>query len=143
MSTPAQDAEPRLSPDGRWLAYSSFETGTREVYLCDFSNPGRRWMISDGGGEGPRWSDDGKRIYYLEGEAVMAVDLATGQGGMRPSNPVAVFTAPINLLGDITTHAKIPGQDRFVMVLKPESDDRPWPGDVVLFRNWRATWGDK
>ena len=55
----------RFSPDGHWVAYRSDESGRREIYIRSFPGPGRGWQISSGGGQSPRWSDDGKKIYYL------------------------------------------------------------------------------
>ncbi|MFL5538042.1 MAG: TolB family protein [Longimicrobiaceae bacterium] len=55
---------PALSPDGRWLAYMSDETGTSEVYVRPFPGPGGRVQVSSGGGAQPRWSPDGRRLYY-------------------------------------------------------------------------------
>ena len=55
----------RFSPDGRWIAYSSDVSGKREIYVRSFPGPSREWHISSGGGQSPRWSDDGKTIYYL------------------------------------------------------------------------------
>jgi Tol biopolymer transport system component len=55
----------RFSPDGRWIAYSSDVSGKREIYVRSFPGPSREWHISSGGGQSPRWSDDGKTIYCL------------------------------------------------------------------------------
>jgi Tol biopolymer transport system component len=67
-----------LSPDGRWLAYTSSTTGGFEVHLQAYPALGRRWQISRNGGGDPRWSPDGRRLYYFNGAKVMAVDLGTG-----------------------------------------------------------------
>jgi eukaryotic-like serine/threonine-protein kinase len=56
---------PAISPNGRWLAYSSDESGAEEVYVTSFPTPGARWPISTGGGTVPLWSKDGKAIYYV------------------------------------------------------------------------------
>jgi serine/threonine protein kinase len=75
-----EEFHPQLSPDGKWLAYTSNESGTMNVYVCAFpdANEGK-WRISTNGGSGPRWSRDEKELYYLTGEfitdAVMAVDV--------------------------------------------------------------------
>jgi eukaryotic-like serine/threonine-protein kinase len=59
------EREGRFSPDGHWIAYRSDESGKREIYIRSFPGPSGKWRISSGGGQYPRWSDDGKNIYYL------------------------------------------------------------------------------
>jgi len=72
----------RLSPDGRWLAYTSMESGPREVFVCPF--PGgaasARWQVSVEGGSQPRWSPDGRELYYLapNPDHVVAVSVMAG-----------------------------------------------------------------
>src|ERR1700730_116563 len=61
---PFNERAPALSPDGRWLAYRSDETGTPEVYVQPFSGPARRWQISAGGGCNPTWSQKGRELFY-------------------------------------------------------------------------------
>jgi hypothetical protein len=53
-----------FSPDGRWLAYSSNESGHMEVYATPFPGPGRKWQISTDGGTWPQWRGDGRALYY-------------------------------------------------------------------------------
>ena len=68
----------------------------------------------------------------------MAVDLNSGQGGLRPSKPYELFEVGINTLSDVWTYDKIPGKDEFVVIMKSEEEGEPWPGDLVLIRNWRG-----
>lgn len=69
---------PRFSPDGRWIAYASLESGRDEVYVAPFSGPGRKWQISTNGGDRPRWRRDGKEIYYLTSDnKIMAVEVGS------------------------------------------------------------------
>ncbi|MGH9400363.1 MAG: TolB family protein, partial [Thermoanaerobaculia bacterium] len=66
----------RFSPDGRWLAYDSDESGRYEVYVQAFPGPGGKWQISAGGGVIPRWRGDGKELFYLSlDNKIMAVSL--------------------------------------------------------------------
>jgi Tol biopolymer transport system component len=70
---------PQISPDGRWLAYASNESGQSEVYVRPFPEINKgRWPISTSGGSGPLWSPDGKELFYRNGESVMAVPVETG-----------------------------------------------------------------
>jgi len=57
---------PRLSRDGRWIAYTSDESGAREVYVQEFRKGARRWRVSNRGGLDPRWRRDGRELFYLE-----------------------------------------------------------------------------
>jgi Tol biopolymer transport system component len=62
-----------LSPDNRWLAYASNESGQFEILVRRFPQPDRQWQVSEGGGTQLRWSVSGREIYYRGGSAVMAV----------------------------------------------------------------------
>jgi Tol biopolymer transport system component len=76
--------EARLSPDGRWVAYSSDESGKNEVYVQGFPQADGRWMVSnDGGARGaytPVWGDDGRELFYKRGNSVLAIPLTPGAG---------------------------------------------------------------
>jgi serine/threonine-protein kinase len=76
------EAVPRISPDGRWMAYASNESGKYEVYVRPFPevDSGGRWLISSNGGDSPLWSRDGTELFYRSGDAVMAVPVKTGTG---------------------------------------------------------------
>jgi hypothetical protein len=85
--TPFDEKGGRFSPDGRWLAYYSNESGTREVYLRSLQESAERIRVSSGGGTMPRWRRDGKELFYLAPDnAVMAVPVS---GGPRPQPGVA------------------------------------------------------
>ena len=75
VRTPATEQHPRLSPDGRWLAYTSDESGRVEVFVQPFPEPGGRTLISTSGGVEPVWSRDGRELFYLNGDAMMAVEV--------------------------------------------------------------------
>ncbi len=68
----------RLSPDGRWLAFDSDETGQREVYIQHFPGPGTRVRVSSSGGLMPAWSRSGTELLYWERARLMAVELRLG-----------------------------------------------------------------
>jgi serine/threonine-protein kinase len=77
VRTPFFEAYPRLSPDGRWLAYTSNESGRVEVLVQPFPGPGGRTQISTSGGTEPVWAHDGRELFYLKGDAMMAVEIRT------------------------------------------------------------------
>ena len=72
-ATPAIESRAAFSPDGRWLAYTSDETSRTEVVVRPYPGPGGRWQVSNGGGNFPRWSGDGKELLYESNHRVMAV----------------------------------------------------------------------
>jgi Tol biopolymer transport system component/predicted Ser/Thr protein kinase len=78
LETPFPKYRPKLSPDGRWVALLSNDTGQIEVYVYQLSGAGGKWQISNNGGGVPVWSRDGKSIYYLESGKLMVVAVETG-----------------------------------------------------------------
>ena len=85
VRSPFSDSEPTLSPDGRWLAYVSDESGQPQVYVQPFPGPGTRHPISTNGGREPLWARDGRTLYYLlptpptiDGTTVMAAPVTSG-----------------------------------------------------------------
>ncbi|MGE5344986.1 MAG: protein kinase domain-containing protein [Acidithiobacillales bacterium] len=73
IETPKNERDAALSPDGRWVAYTADYSGDEEIYVQAFPEPGGRWQVSPHGGTAPRWSRDGKELYYLRGEELVAV----------------------------------------------------------------------
>jgi hypothetical protein len=75
LQTPSDDAYPVLSPDGRWLAYSSNESRTYQVYVQPYPNLGARHQVSVNGGMSPVWSRDGRRLFYVQGQQLQKTQL--------------------------------------------------------------------
>jgi Tol biopolymer transport system component len=77
--------EGHLSPDGRWLAYTSAESGVPEVYVTAFRSGQGKWQVSTNGGYGPQWSRDGKELYYFNqtSRSVLAVPVKEVNGGLQ------------------------------------------------------------
>ena len=94
LQTEFQETQPRLSPDGRWLAYQSDESKRNEIYVVSFPQPTEKWHISTDGGQAPAWSSDQRELYYYGGDGkIMAVDIKPGtrfQFGV----PKALFDVP-------------------------------------------------
>jgi serine/threonine protein kinase len=76
VGTQFSDADGDLSPDDRWLAYTSDETGMYEVYIRSMVDSGGRWQVSNGGGRVPRWSKRGDRLFFRQEDRIMVVDFA-------------------------------------------------------------------
>src|SRR5260370_40990503 len=79
LQTEFAESYGKLSPDGRWLAYESNETGTPEVYVQAFPGKEGKWQVSAKGGTRCRWSRDGKELFYIAGDnKMMAVGVKNG-----------------------------------------------------------------
>jgi DNA-binding winged helix-turn-helix (wHTH) protein len=77
LATRAGEGEPKLSPDNRFIAYCSNESGRREVYVSTFPAGDQTLRVSQGGGTQPRWSRDGRELFYVKGDALMAASVGT------------------------------------------------------------------
>jgi eukaryotic-like serine/threonine-protein kinase len=132
VSTRAHEFAPRLSPDERWLAYSSDESGRFEVYVRPFPNVDvGRWPVSTGGGMFPVWSPTGRELFYMAGTTVMAVGMETKRGRLSAGTPKVLFTGPFETGSpqfDIS-----PDGTHFVMV---EADSDAKPTQIHLVTNW-------
>jgi Tol biopolymer transport system component len=127
----AQQFAPALSPNGRWLAYSSDESGSPQVYICRYPSVDQATVVSTHGGTYPVWSRNGRELYYRQGDAVMAVPLeATDR--LHVETPIRLFS------GRYTGTARDPGFDvtpdgHFIMVkADPASELRT----LSVVQNW-------
>ena len=119
-----------LSPDGQWLAYTSDATGQREIWVRGYPEPGAPVRVSHDGGAEPMWASDGRTLYYLDGQTVMAATVATS-AGFEIEAPVRRFA------GDFRIYERPPSYDvdadgRFVTT---RSDADP---SISVLLNWPA-----
>jgi hypothetical protein len=88
------ERDPHVSPDGKWVAYQSNESGRREVYITAFPGGGAKWQVSTDGGTVPRWRKDSKEIYFLDSsDHIVAVDVDGSGSAVRLGVPHALFQA--------------------------------------------------
>jgi eukaryotic-like serine/threonine-protein kinase len=80
LTSKANQTNGQISPDGKWLAYASDESGTWEIYVTSFPNAAGKWQVSRGGGTEPRWRGDGKEIYYLAPSGMLMAVPVNAQG---------------------------------------------------------------
>jgi Tol biopolymer transport system component len=94
LQTPSDESNAEVSPDGRWVAYVSSETGRSEVCIRAFSGSFEQWQVSTGGGAQARWRGDGRELYYVAPDGyVMAVSIET-RPVFRPGTPRRLFELP-------------------------------------------------
>ncbi|HEY5618149.1 MAG TPA: protein kinase [Vicinamibacterales bacterium] len=139
LETSFQERAPAFSPDGRWLAYSSNETGQAEIYVTPYPGPGGRIAISSGGGRSPRWSSNGRELFYRNGRQMMAVAVEPGPA-FRVGAPRLLFEGDyIQELDNTGAHNYDVSRDgqRFLMVAPAarELEKEARPG-IVVVENW-------
>ena len=118
-----------FSPNGRWIAYESDESGQFEVYIRPFPPSAGKWPVSTGGGTMPRWNSNGKEIFYRDGDAMMVVGVAeTEEGGINLGNPTKLFER-FSYGWDVASDGQ-----RFVSIEPGEPD--PAPTRLHLIMNW-------
>jgi Tol biopolymer transport system component len=116
-ATSADETAARVSPDERWVAYTSDESGRSEVYLDSYPRPGRRVSVTSNGGAHPVWRGDGRELYYWNDGRLMAVRLDAVRGEAPPvvGAPIVLFRASY-YIGPNTMYDVSPDGERFVIV---------------------------
>jgi serine/threonine-protein kinase len=134
LSSPFNEFHPALSPDGRWLAYVSNESGRDEIYVTSFPQPGGRLQISTEGGTQPAWAPSGAELFYRNGRKMMAVDIAT-EPELTPANPRLLFEGRYHQASSYGRNYDItPDGQLFIMVKPAAPETAPTQLHVVL--NW-------
>jgi hypothetical protein len=140
VSSSFTELHPALSPDEHWLAYTSNESGVNEVYVRPFPNTdGGRWQVSNGGGAEPRWSADGRTLFFLDAtlrlvEARVSTTPAFAVSGLKP-----LFDASRFLVDAFQTSYDVTRDGRFFVFLSPrQSAVRSRTPQVVRVDNWLA-----
>ena len=137
--TPFSAQNPRVSPDGRWIAYSTAETGESQVYIQSFPNPTARQQVSTTGGIQPSWSRGGRELFYMTPDfTLMAATVKPAGAAVEISAPTSLFRARPAFAGnpDLVRSYSVSGDGRFLINVA-SSDPLGRPITVVL--NWAAT----
>ncbi len=134
LQTPFNEVQAQLSPNGRWLAYTSDESGRLEVYVRSFPSLTGKWRISADGGCQPRWRADSRELFYVNGRSLMAVSIA-GQSLLQPATPMRLFETHVGRNSDVSWDYVVAadGQRFLVKDLVYEEDGSP----MVVVLNWR------
>jgi serine/threonine-protein kinase len=132
----ADERDPMISPDGKWLAYVTNESGRFEVYVQPFPGGGRRVQISTAGGREPLWSRDGRELFYRDGGKLMATSVSGGDE-FQPGKPEVLFEgsyAPSAGYGQPNYSITRDGK-RFLMVQPAEPEQRG-AKEIRIVLNW-------
>jgi len=131
------EARASFSPDGRWIAYESEESGRAEVYVMSFTGPEGKWQVSTRGGHDAAWSPDGREIYYLTDEnRMMTVPITPGET-FNPGTPQAMFAVRYEPGFRRNVYCVAPDNQRFLFQLPMGETNTPMTAVV----HWRAGLG--
>ena len=137
LNSTANEAHGQVSPDGNWIAYESDESGTNEIYIQSFPTAGHKVRVSTAGGVQPRWRRNGRELFYLSGDRLMAVPVQT-MPGLKVGAPSPLFetrVVPGGGLGTIANYDVTADGQRFLIASRSGDTDNP-PITIVL--NWLA-----
>jgi serine/threonine protein kinase/Tol biopolymer transport system component len=132
-TTTGSQGNSEISPDGRWLVYQSGELTGQNIFVQSFPNPGAKQRVSPDGGTMPRWSHDGREIFYVSpSRTLMSVAVTATASSIDAKSPVPLFALPVGLSGE---HAyAVSSTGRFLISMPAGVTSDP-PVTVIL--NWR------
>ena len=132
LLTPNDERQPQISPDSKYLAYRSDESGRNEIYVRKFPSGQEKVLVSTNGGTRPRWSRDGDELFYVEDSSLMAVPWTAGET-FAVGTPERLFESPeLESIAGVG-YDVFPDGQRFLMVRIIAS------GDVIrIVQNWSA-----
>jgi len=138
LQTEFIEAHGQFSPDGRWIAYTSDESGRAEVYIQSFPISGGKWQVSNAGGDQPQWRGDGKELFYLAADRTLMSAAISGTSSLEVGRPESLFQTAVPLTGITDDRNNFsPTQDgqRFVInSLADAENSQP----LILVLNWAA-----
>jgi serine/threonine-protein kinase len=134
LDTTFDEYEAVFSPDGRWLAYVSNESGQDEIYVRSYPGPGGKVQISSGGGMGPLWAPGGKELFYLNDENMISVAIET-EPVLKVSDSTVLFATDFKRfsLAGFRNHDITPDGERFVGI---KGDQEKAPTRIHIVLNW-------
>ncbi|MBN1568760.1 MAG: PD40 domain-containing protein [Acidobacteria bacterium] len=134
LQTPGIDDMAVFSPDGRWIAYASTESGPSEVYIKPRDGSGGIWQVSSGGGRQPHWRGDGKELFFAsaEGTALLSASIASGSS-LQIDAPRKLFDVTLPEISRSQWVVMKDGQ-RFIVETRQEEN----ADSLSVATNWRA-----
>jgi serine/threonine-protein kinase len=140
VQTTFDEQNGEISPDGRWVAYQSNESGQDEIYVRPFpdANSGR-WQISTAGGTRPLWARRGKELFYLGPSGAVMSIAVEGGSTFRAGTPTRLFEGPYFMIAASwsRTYDVSPDGQRFLMIkVGGASNETPTPTSIIVVQNW-------
>ena len=138
LSTPANEAAAKFSPDGRYLAYASDESGRVEVYVRPFPEGSGKWHVSVNGGTQPHWRRNGGELFYVEESTLMAVSVSTEQGFIL-GQPERLFESEDLRRNDYASpQYDVSADGERFLTTTPAEDANASPPSIRVVQNWFA-----
>ena len=140
-ATPRVQQAPQISPNGRWIAYESDESGRFEIYVRPTESGDAKWLISTGGGSGPIWSEDGTELFYLSStDELMSVRIGASRASPEAGLPVALFMAPLapplNASMNVVIEPRLAGLVDGNFLFQVPVEELP-PRNITVVLNWQ------
>jgi Tol biopolymer transport system component len=133
-NTPSSEVTGQFSPDGRWVAYDTNESGQFQIVVQPFPNPGGRSQISTGGGTSPRWRADGQELYFVAPDGkLMAAVIHASASSFEAETPVPLFQTRMNNIGSKQQYAVAPDGRFLINQIMDDASATP----ITLILNWR------
>jgi serine/threonine-protein kinase len=120
-----------ISPDGKWVAYTSNESGRNEVYVRPFPQGQAQWPVSIDGGTEPQWARSGRELFFLAGNKLMAVDVDT-RSSFRAGKPRLLFEGDYAQDPGLSNYSVTPDDQRFLMMKSTQARI----GEIRMVLNW-------
>jgi Tol biopolymer transport system component len=120
-----------FSPDHRWLAYTSDESGRNQIYIDSIPAGKKRWQVSNNGGNWPIWRRDGKELFYRQGSSIVAVPIHLTDIALEIGKPQSLFTVPPGARFQVSRDGQ-----RFLVALPVEGT--PGLAPITVDTDWRA-----
>ena len=120
VTSPAFEGGPQFSPDGRWMAYVSNDSGQSQVYLRRYPGPEGRWQVSTDGGTSPLWNHTGKELFYRSGNRMMAVSVSTVPN-VTLTTPRVIFERHYGFHTSALTNYDVSADGQRFLMVKRES----------------------
>jgi Tol biopolymer transport system component len=128
---------PSFSPDGHWMSYTSLESGAYEVYVRAFPDSGRKWQVSSNGGNIPRWSPDGRRLFYRTNDhRIMVVNYTASVGAFHGDEPRVWRDMPLADTGVLPNFDVAPDGRIAAMVPMPDASEHQDERHVTFVMNF-------
>ena len=134
--TPFTEDAPTLSPDGRWMAYSSNESGVPQVYVQPFPQTGRKYLVSQNGGSQPIWRMDGRELYFLGADATVYAAAVTPGAQFESGKPLRLFVAPTTAtVGGRHQYGTRDGKQFLFIAPPPAAESTP----ITVVTDWQPS----